>query len=84
MRPARQWPYTLFQAASISKLIAALAALVLVHQGALSLDEDVNTKLRSWKLPTTADWPAQATLRHPALPRRRVKRQVAPRLPGRG
>jgi CubicO group peptidase (beta-lactamase class C family) len=76
MRPGRQWPYTLFQAAS--KPIAALAALVLVHQGALSLDEDVNAKLRSWKLPTTADWPAQATLRHPALPRRRVKVRSSP------
>jgi CubicO group peptidase (beta-lactamase class C family) len=44
-------PRTLFQAASISKPIAALAALRLVEQGRLSLDEDVNVKLVSWKVP---------------------------------
>lgn len=41
---------TLFQAGSISKPIAALAALQLVEQGKLDLDEDVNTYLQSWKL----------------------------------
>jgi len=44
-------PRTLFQAASISKSIAALAALLLVEQGKLSLDEDVNMRLKSWKVP---------------------------------
>lgn len=42
---------TLFQAASISKPVAAMVALRLVEQGKLSLDEDVNVKLRSWKVP---------------------------------
>jgi CubicO group peptidase (beta-lactamase class C family) len=42
---------TLFQAASISKHVAAIVALRLVEQGKLSLDEDVNLKLRSWKVP---------------------------------
>jgi CubicO group peptidase (beta-lactamase class C family) len=42
---------TLFQAASISKPVTAAAVLRLVEQGKLSLDEDVNTRLRSWKLP---------------------------------
>lgn len=42
---------TLFQAASISKPIAALGALHLVDRGKLSLDEDVNLKLRSWSVP---------------------------------
>ncbi len=42
---------TLFQAASISKSVAAVVALRLVEQGSLELDEDVNRKLRSWKLP---------------------------------
>src|SRR5579871_3199312 len=42
---------TLFQAASISKAGSALAALHLVQQGKLGLDEDVNDKLRAWKVP---------------------------------
>src|SRR5688572_27074372 len=45
---------TLFQAASISKPIAAVAALRLVQKGKLDLDEDVNVKLRSWKVPENA------------------------------
>lgn len=42
---------TLFQAGSISKPVAAMGALKLVEQGALSLGEDVNAKLKSWKVP---------------------------------
>lgn len=44
-------PETLFQAASISKPIAALAMLRLVQEGKLNLDEDVNVRLRGWKVP---------------------------------
>lgn len=44
-------PETLFQAGSISKPVAALAALRLVQDGKLNLDEDVNAKLISWKVP---------------------------------
>jgi len=44
-------PATLFQAASISKSVAALGALRLVERGVLSLDEDVNARLVSWKVP---------------------------------
>jgi len=44
-------PATLFQAASISKPVAALAALSLVEEGALSLDAPVNDVLTSWKVP---------------------------------
>jgi CubicO group peptidase (beta-lactamase class C family) len=42
---------TLFQAGSISKPVAATGALKLVEQGALSLREDVNAKLKTWKVP---------------------------------
>jgi CubicO group peptidase (beta-lactamase class C family) len=42
---------TMFQAGSISKPLAAMAALRLVEQGKLSLDADINSELTSWKLP---------------------------------
>ena len=42
---------TLFQAASISKPLSALAVMRLVQDGKLTLDEDVNLKLKSWKVP---------------------------------
>jgi CubicO group peptidase (beta-lactamase class C family) len=42
---------TLFQAASISKPVAAMVALKKVEQGKIALDENINNKLTSWKLP---------------------------------
>ncbi|HEY7640552.1 MAG TPA: serine hydrolase domain-containing protein [Steroidobacteraceae bacterium] len=42
---------TLFQAASISKPVSALAVMQLVEAGQLNLDADVNDYLRSWRLP---------------------------------
>ena len=44
---------TLFQAASISKPVTAMSALTLVEEGKLSLDDDVNSKLRSWRIPAS-------------------------------
>jgi len=43
--------HTLFQAGSISKPVAATGTLSLVERGKLSLDENVNKKLKSWQVP---------------------------------
>jgi CubicO group peptidase (beta-lactamase class C family) len=42
---------TLFQAGDISQGVVAVGALALVGRGKLSLDENVNDELHSWKLP---------------------------------
>jgi CubicO group peptidase (beta-lactamase class C family) len=56
---------TIFLAGSISKPVFATGALRLVEQDKLSLDEDINRSLRSWRLPesrfTEKD---KVTLRH--------------------
>src|SRR5262245_45853054 len=46
-------PETLFQAASISKSVAAVALLRLWEEGRLDLDDEVNRRLRSWQLPAS-------------------------------
>jgi CubicO group peptidase (beta-lactamase class C family) len=43
-------PNTLFQAASISKPVSALAVLRLVESGKVDLDTNVNQYLKTWKL----------------------------------
>jgi CubicO group peptidase (beta-lactamase class C family) len=42
---------TLFQAASISKPVTAVGLMRLAAAGELNLDEDVNRRLRDWKVP---------------------------------
>lgn len=43
-------PETLFQAASISKVVAAVVVLRLAEQGLVGLDEPVNGQLAGWRL----------------------------------
>ena len=45
-------PDTLYQAASLSKFVAAIGAMRLVEQGKLNLDQDVNDALTSWRVPS--------------------------------
>jgi CubicO group peptidase (beta-lactamase class C family) len=42
---------TLFQAASISKPVSAVAAMRLVQEGEITLDTDINDYLTSWQVP---------------------------------
>jgi CubicO group peptidase (beta-lactamase class C family) len=55
---------TLFQAASISKPVTAMAATWLAQERRLRLDDDINAVLRSWRLP-----PSKLTRQQPVTPR---------------
>ncbi len=60
----RVTPETRFEAGSISKPVAAVAALRLVERGALDLDADINDLLVAWRVPANEDWQPRVTLRH--------------------
>ncbi|HLZ83548.1 MAG TPA: serine hydrolase, partial [Caulobacteraceae bacterium] len=47
-------PETMFEAGSISKPLTAVAALRLVEAGRLDLNQDVNARLRAWRVPENA------------------------------
>ncbi|MEX2165614.1 MAG: serine hydrolase domain-containing protein [Methyloceanibacter sp.] len=47
-------PDTLYQAASLSKFVTAVGAMRLIEAGQITLDEDVNAKLTSWRVPDNA------------------------------
>lgn len=51
--PAR----TIFRVASVSKVFTATAAMRLVEQGRIALDEDVNRQLRKFRVPENGDPP---------------------------
>ena len=51
--PAR----TIFRVASVSKVFTATAAMRLVEQGRIALDEDVNRHLRLFRVPENSDPP---------------------------
>ena len=57
-------PDTMFQAASISKPVTAMAFLKMVQEGKAALDEDVNRYLKSWKVPVN-----EFTREHPVTAR---------------
>jgi CubicO group peptidase (beta-lactamase class C family) len=52
-RKAAATPKTVFQAGSISKPVAASAAMQLVQAGRLDLDAPANTQLKSWQIPAS-------------------------------
>ncbi len=55
---------TMFQAASISKPVTAMAFLKMVQEGKATLDDDANRYLKSWKIPTN-----EFTRESPVTPR---------------
>jgi CubicO group peptidase (beta-lactamase class C family) len=68
-RPGAVTPDTLFQTASVGKLITALTALAFTERGLIDLDIDVNEYLTSWRLPnseftTTEDVTLRRLLSH--------------------
>lgn len=54
---------TLFQAASISKPVTALAVLRLAQDGRIDLDTDVNAYLMTWRVPPNDGWQPRVSLR---------------------
>jgi len=60
---AASTPQTLFQAGSVSKVVAAVGAMKLVEEGKLSLDSDIAQTLTQWTLPRPSPTFGPVTLR---------------------
>jgi CubicO group peptidase (beta-lactamase class C family) len=56
-------PSSVLQAGSVSKAVTAYAAHRLAAEGQLDLDADVNTILRSWKVPRVGSWQPSVSVR---------------------
>jgi CubicO group peptidase (beta-lactamase class C family) len=67
----------IYQAASLSKFVAAVVAMKLVEEGVLSLDAPVDTKLRMWR----ASWPP-LTDNHPVTLRWLLSMRGGASVPG--
>ncbi len=78
---ARAWGeaslQTLYQAASLSKLVTAVAALRLVEQGQLNLDRNVNDDLTIWRAPEN-----DLTAGHPVTLRGLLSMRAGVNVPG--
>lgn len=76
-------PETLFQAGSVAKPVTAVGALYYVEQGLLDLDENVNDRLVSWRVPENeftaqADVTLRRLLSHTAGVNQGLNRGYAP------
>ena len=67
----------IYQAASLSKLVTAVAALRLVDRGVLALDRSVNDDLTGWKVPEN-----DFTRRHPVTLRQLLSMTAGTGVPG--
>lgn len=59
--PIKKW--TLFQAASLSIPMFAVAMMKLAQDKLLNLDQDINTYLATWKVKKSGEWQPRITLR---------------------
>jgi len=55
-------PQSMFQGASISKMVTAVAVLLMAEKGILDIHADVNRYLKSWKVPANANWQPVVTV----------------------
>jgi len=87
-KPGMVNPDSIFQAGSVSKFVTALIVMHYVQAGVFDLDADVDTYLKSWKMPRNAFNKDNAiTLRHllshqSGLPSSNMERDANEPMPG--